>query len=1240
MKTAKTIHLLALALALGAAVPFAATAETFITDVMVVGGENKSVTNSYAAQGWTVIKQDLNAGAGGDYVFLLYKSADSASVSNGFITGFYIKTGAVTNELTHAGRAYSLAPCAGDADFVEGKGNLNSKTTKRGDVIHLYYTKSVFPDNRAVTGITFNSDQSGAIGKNGGTTGYDLNSSAEGDFIYMHVTTAALPYAPLVSYLDPTDPAHPEKVCHGYTFITDQTELSSGWYVVAGAVTNGSRITVSGDVNLILTDGAELAANEGINVDRNDSVTNSLTIWAQSTDAVAGKLTAQGSAWQAGIGGVNWTPGGAVTINGGTVEAHGGANAAGIGGGYQGAGGEVTVNGGEVTANGGTNGAGIGGGYGGGGGEVTVNGGTVTANGGSSSAGIGGGNGRAGGTVTVNGGTVTANGGWQGAGIGGGSLGWWGGEVTVNGGTVTAKGGTNAAGIGCGKDVTNHGSLSIDGMKVGYVESDGEVHEWAAPGDRDGCCRNREEKTVRIEVCLPHVFEGGICKICGEKVHYLDPMDPENPEKLCTDFTFITDQTTLTSGWYVVAGFVKSDSRIYVSGDVNLILMDGAELAANGGVTVDWENRLTIWAQSTNTVAGKLTAWGGKDQAGIGGVAYSSGGTVTVNGGTVEVHGGKWGAGIGGGFAGVGGEVTVNGGTVEAHGGSHGAGIGGGQQGAGGAVTVNGGTVEAKGGTNGAGIGGGAGGAGGEVTINGGTVEAHGGEGGVAIGGGAYATADGSLSILGMVVYDADTSETPVAFGEREAVCRSSWAKVTPCPYVDEARGFCPYCGFGHLAAGEYFKVTLAEMGYDVPTNGAVYSVKAYGLPAGLKLMSNKAVTKKVKKGKKTVTVVVKAAKSEWWIEGVPTAALDYETNPPYLAITVGGKTELVPFYLEVFAQDVTELGTFPLGTAWNAESPLYLPGVTNGWTVSGLPPGLKYTPKLVTTKKMKGKKVVSVTTNALPYSVYGKTKAAGLFTITAKKKKGVYYETMKYRMLVTPKEVTDAALFGDSLTNITTMAYVPLNWNLESGEAVPSVPSVPFVPSAVGGKVAKVAGLPTGLAFVAATTYKDKNKKQVKQYGQTIMGTPTKPGTYVVTFTKNVTTGTGKNKKTVAKTAQILWKVVPNDAELSLGFNTSGGVQRGPQVRRFARVQRDEQRGREGERAPEGNNARQARGRRVGLRWLHGEGGDVSRDREGDAERSERDAAARVGGEGVARVGEGDVQWRGSGKRHSCRFG
>ncbi len=331
------------------------------------------------------------------------------------------------------------------------------------------------------------------------------------------------------------------------------------------------------------------------------------------------------------------------------------------------------------------------------------------------------------------------------------------------------------------------------------------------------------------------------------------------------------------------------------------------------------------------------------------------------------------------------------------------------------------------------------------------------------------------------------------------------------------------------LTAGEYFKATLAELGYDVPTNGTPYSVVAKGLPAGLKLMYNKAVTKKVKKNGKTTTVVVKKAKSEWWIEGVPTAAVDFFTNPPYLVITVNGETTTEVLPVEVAAQEVVDLGELELGQAINTNG--WLSGVGAGWTVSGLPTGLKYTPSVVYVNPKAKKKVVKYPA----YSVYGKTTKAGLFTITAKKKKGAYYETMKYRVLVRPKAV-DTAVFGESLTNITTMAYVPVEWDLTNDVA------------SVGGKVAKVAGLPTGLTFAAANTYAYKNAKKktgkyLKQYGQTIIGTPKKPGTYVVTFTKNVTTGTGKKKKNVAKTAQILWVVEPNDAELELGFNTAGGV-------------------------------------------------------------------------------------------------
>ena len=108
--------------------------------------------------------------------------------------------------------------------------------------------------------------------------------------------------------------------------------------------------------------------------------------------------------------------------------------------------------------------------------------------------------------------------------------------------------------------------------------------------------------------------------------------------------------------------------------------------------------------------------------------------------------------------------------------------------------------------------------------------------------------------------------------------------------------------------AGHYFKKTLPELGYDVPTNGVTaYSVVGKGLPAGLELKSNAAV--KDKKGK-----IIKKAKVEWWIEGVPTAAHDYTTNPAYLVITANGKTETLPLSLSVLAQDVTPLADLELG--------------------------------------------------------------------------------------------------------------------------------------------------------------------------------------------------------------------------------------------------------------------------------------------------------------------------------------
>ena len=204
---------------------------------------------------------------------------------------------------------------------------------------------------------------------------------------------------------------------------TWNADTTGGWYVATDNVTISSRVTVTGDVHLILQDDCTLTVNGGIQV----ASGNRLTIYGQT--AGTGKLGAQsGNDNFAGIGGETMGTGGTVTIHGGNVTATGGnSSGAGIGGGTQGAGDTVTIYGGTVSATSSNTGAGIGGGCysidgnGGAGGMITISGGTVNATRGSTAAGIGGGDQGAGGTITISGGTVTATGGRAGgAGIGGG----------------------------------------------------------------------------------------------------------------------------------------------------------------------------------------------------------------------------------------------------------------------------------------------------------------------------------------------------------------------------------------------------------------------------------------------------------------------------------------------------------------------------------------------------------------------------------------------------------------------------------------------------------------------------------------------------------------------------------------------------------------------------------------------------------------------------------------------------
>lgn len=189
-----------------------------------------------------------------------------------------------------------------------------------------------------------------------------------------------------ITYLDASGA---QQTCDNATAVTEDdttwgTDNETTWYVAQGDVTIESRVTVTGDVHLILADGCNLTVNGGIYV--SSWTASKLTIYGQENGT--GELYAYASSGSdyAGIGGNKEPYGtsGEITINRGNITAIGDGIGAGIGGGDMGGFECITINGGTVTATGGNNGGSSGIGTFEGGstsGTITISGGTVMATG-------------------------------------------------------------------------------------------------------------------------------------------------------------------------------------------------------------------------------------------------------------------------------------------------------------------------------------------------------------------------------------------------------------------------------------------------------------------------------------------------------------------------------------------------------------------------------------------------------------------------------------------------------------------------------------------------------------------------------------------------------------------------------------------------------------------------------------------------------------------------------------------
>lgn len=528
----------------------------------------------------------------------------------------------------------------------------------------------------------------------------------------------------------------------------DDTVWKSGFYVAKGDIIINSRVSISGDVKLILADGANLVVNGGIDVNTG----NSFTVYAQSTSVynedgtlntektVVGSLTAQNAPdGYAGIGSII-----AIDENGDSVM-----NA-----------GDIIINGGFVTA------------YGGG--SIIPTNTTATC------FPVGIGAGAYGGGITLNNFVkVTAQS--SGVGTGGGGFGSAAPKFAETLYYMVSRGAslselsklehTNAASaflIQGDNTVVSIEMCMHDGTGS-YTFSDDEYHKFACKW----CGKESEKEKHNFNT------EDGVC-ICGGiwEGTYLDynSTTGEFEEKLYKTTNIYKNgtcsNTLYLSGWCVIIGNYTAKETVVTdnSDAANIILTDGCQFKATKGIGQSFN----LYAQSQpvfssagkidsdKTTTGKLTATGSVDDdkrvvgAAIGGYGGKRGGSVTINGGNVsatgralkskEVYFGS--AGIGGSNGKAGCILVVNGGYVYAKGGYGAAGIGGGMNGSGDRFTINGGCVKAYGGRYGAGIGGGrtkssSGSNGGTVTINDGYVYADGSEsvgtnsyGGTGIGGG------------------------------------------------------------------------------------------------------------------------------------------------------------------------------------------------------------------------------------------------------------------------------------------------------------------------------------------------------------------------------------------------------------------------------------------------------------------------------------------------------------------------
>ena len=179
-----------------------------ITDVKILGDSSSSddinaLAETYRGNGWKVIKQDLNEGAGGWYIYLAYKTetvTQQSDLSNairdiiivkGSDNGKQTTLSGITDTTLSSTTSRTFYKCGSDGDFNsdsnEGDiGNLNRGTGSGTPDLYMYYTREAGYDKSFLTDFSLSTSSSGsAYCYNNSGDPADLNPS--GNAAYLHL---------------------------------------------------------------------------------------------------------------------------------------------------------------------------------------------------------------------------------------------------------------------------------------------------------------------------------------------------------------------------------------------------------------------------------------------------------------------------------------------------------------------------------------------------------------------------------------------------------------------------------------------------------------------------------------------------------------------------------------------------------------------------------------------------------------------------------------------------------------------------------------------------------------------------------------------------------------------------------------------------------------------------------------------------------------------------------------------